>query len=150
MNLTTTIGMKSEIYTPIIPKSIFTPMTKALKDCKIGIATAAGVHMKNQVPFGKVGDFTFREIPFDVEPNELMVTHGGYDNSDVNRDVNCMFPYQRLNELKNEGFIKDVAPVHVGFMGGGGIQKKFTEYTGPEIAIIFKSENVDAVLLTAG
>jgi len=150
MNLTTTIGMQSEIYTPIIPKSVFTQMTKALKDCKIGLATAAGVHMKVQTPFGKVGDWTFREIPFDVDPNELMVTHGGYDNGDVNKDVNCMFPYQRLNELKAEGFIKDVAPIHLTFMGGGGLQDKFKEYTGPEVAKIFKSENVDAVILTAG
>ena len=61
-----------------------------------------------------------------------------------------MFPIERLQELAKEGFIKEVAPVLYGFMGGGGDQAKFTEETGPEIARRLKKENVDAVLLTAG
>ena len=28
-----------------------------------------------------------------------MVTHGGFDNSDINKDVNAMFPIDRLHEL---------------------------------------------------
>jgi D-proline reductase (dithiol) PrdB len=35
----------------------------------------------------------------------LMVTHGGFDNSDINKDVNAMFPIDRLHELVEEGFI---------------------------------------------
>ena len=46
--------------------------------------------------------------------------------------------------------IGKVAPVHFGFMGGGGNQEKFKNETGPEIARILKDENVDAVILTAG
>ena len=80
----------------------------------------------------------------------MMVSHGGYDNADVNKDINCMFPIDRLHELAKEGFIKSVAPVHIGFMGGGGDQTKFTEETGPEIAKRLKDEGVDGVVLTAG
>lgn len=79
-----------------------------------------------------------------------MVSHGGYDNSDVNKDINSMFPIDRLKELVEEGFIKAVAPTHIGFMGGGGNQKVFKEETGPAIAKILKDEGVDAVLMTAG
>ena len=35
-------------------------------------------------------------------------------------------------------------------MGGGGNQEKFRHITGPQIAEMFKSEDVDAVILTAG
>ena len=45
--------------------------------------------------------------------NELMVSHGGYDNGDVNKDINCMFPIDRIHELAAEGFIGSVAPVHI-------------------------------------
>ena len=38
-----------------------------------------------------------------------MVSHSGYDNSDVNKDINCMFPIDRLHELVAEGFIKATA-----------------------------------------
>ena len=54
------------------------------------------------------------------------------------------------DELAKEGFIKGVAPVHVGFMGGGGNIEKFTHETGPAIAKRLKDEGVDAVLMTAG
>ena len=79
-----------------------------------------------------------------------MVSHGGYDNADANRDINCMFPIERLQELAKEGYIGSVAEFHYGFMGGGGDQEAFTNSTGPEIARKLKEENVDAVILTAG
>ena len=61
-----------------------------------------------------------------------------------------MFPIDRLHELARDGVIGSVAPVHVGFMGGGGNQEKFKNETGPAIAKILKDEGVDAVILTAG
>ncbi|EDU38170.1 D-proline reductase (dithiol) protein PrdB [Clostridium sporogenes] len=150
MNLTTAKGMKSEVYAPVTPPPVWTPLTKALKDCKVGFATAGGIHIKTQEPFKTAGDFTYRIIPSDTPSSELMVTHGGFDNSDINKDVNAMLPIDRLHELAKEGFIGSVSPVLIGFMGGGGNVQKFKEETGPAIAKIFKDEGVDIVLLTGG
>jgi D-proline reductase (dithiol) PrdB len=150
MDLTVIKGLQSEIFVPITPPPVWTPVTKPLKEMTIALATAAGVHLKSDKRFNLAGDFTYRLIPGDAPTSELMVSHGGYDNGDVNKDVNCMFPLDRLRELAAEGFIKAVAPVHVGFMGGGGNQEKFKNETGPAIAKILKDEGVDAVLLTAG
>ena len=150
MDLTIIKGLQSEIFVPITPPPVWTPVTKELKDMKIAIATAAGVHLKSDKRFNLAGDFTFRLVPGDAPTSELMVSHGGYDNGDVNKDVNCMFPLDRLRELAAAGFIKEVAPTHVGFMGGGGNQEKFTNETGPAIAQILKDEGVDAVIMTAG
>lgn len=61
-----------------------------------------------------------------------------------------MFPLDRLKELVEEGFIKGVAPKHIGFMGGGGNVKVFIENTGPEIAEVLKEEGVDGVVITGG
>lgn len=150
MDLTVVKGLQSEIYVPITPPPVWAPVTKELKDMKIAIASAAGVHLKSDKRFNLAGDFTFRKVPGDTNTDDLMVSHGGYDNGDVNKDVNCMFPLDRLKELAKEGFIGSVAPTHIGFMGGGGNQQKFREETGPAIAKILKDENVDAVLMTAG
>ncbi|ACA56709.1 D-proline reductase (dithiol) protein PrdB [Clostridium botulinum] len=150
MNLTTAKGMKSEVYAPVTPPPVWSPLTKALKDCKVGFATAGGIHIKTQEPFKTAGDFTYRIIPSDTPSSELMVTHGGFDNSDINKDVNAMLPIDRLHELAKEGFIGSVSPVLIGFMGGGGNVQKFREETGPAIAKIFKDEGVDIVLLTGG
>lgn len=143
-------GLQSEIFVPITPPPVWTPVTKELKDMTVALATAAGVHHKDDKRFNLAGDFTYRIIRDTMPSDELMVSHGGYDNGDVNKDINCMFPIDRLHELKKEGFIKNVAPVHIGFMGGGGDQDKFKNETGPEIAKILKEEGVDAVILTAG
>lgn len=150
MSLTTIKGLQSEIFVPITPPPVWTPVTKELKDMTIALATAAGVHLKSDKRFNLAGDFTYREIPDTATTDEMMVSHGGYDNADVNKDINCMFPIDRLHELAKAGFIKSVAPVHIGFMGGGGDQTKFTEETGPAIAQRLKDEGVDGVVLTAG
>ena len=150
MSLTVISGLQSEIYVPITPPVVWTPVEKPLKEMTIALATAAGVHLKSDKRFNLAGDTGYRVIPGDVDSKNLMVSHGGYDNSDVNKDINCMFPIDRLRELVKEGLIKAVAPKHVGFMGGGGDVRVFTEETGPQIANILKEEGVDAVLLTAG
>lgn len=150
MNLTIVQGLQSEIYVPITPNPVWTEVTKELKDMRVAIASAAGVHLKSDERFNLAGDSSFREIPGDTKADDLMVSHGGYDNGDVNKDINAMFPLTRLQELAQEGFIKEVAPFHYGFMGGGGDQQKFHDITGPEIAKRLKEEQVDAVLLTAG
>lgn len=150
MSLTIVKGLQSEIYVPITPPPVWAPVTKPLKEMRIALATAAGVHLKSEKRFNFAGDFTFRVIPGDADVHDMMVSHGGYDNGDVNKDINCMFPLDRLRELAAEGYIGSVAPEHFGFMGGGGDQAKFTEETGPEIARRLKEEGVDGVLLTAG
>jgi len=143
-------GLQSEIFVPITPNPVWTPVTKKLEDMSIALVTAAGVHEKSDNRFDLAGDFTFREVKDTTLSSELMVSHGGYDNGDVNKDINCMFPIDRLHELANDRIIKSVAPVHIGFMGGGGDQEKFKNETGPEIAKLLKDEGVDAVLMTAG
>ncbi len=143
-------GLQSEIFVPVTPSPVWTPVTKQLKDMKVALATAAGVHLKTDKKFNLAGDFTYREIPGTANVDALMVTHGGYDNGDVNKDINCMFPIDRIRELADSGFIKEIAQTNYGFMGGGGNQEKFTNETGPEIARKLNDEKVDAVILTAG
>ena len=150
MRLTVVKGLQSEIFVHITPPSVWAPVTKELKDMSIALATAAGVHKKSQERFNLAGDFTWRKIENTTPSSDLMVSHGGYDNSDVNKDINCMFPIDRIHELAKEGFIRACAPVHAGFMGGGGNQEKFKHETGPAIAKMFVEEGVDAVILTAG
>ncbi|SFH83361.1 D-proline reductase (dithiol) PrdB [Tindallia magadiensis] len=150
MKLTTAAGMKSEVYAPVTPPPVWAPLEKELKDCKVGFATAGGIHIKGQEPFNTAGDFSFREIPIETPSSELMVTHGGFDNSDINKDVNAMLPIDRLHELKKEGFIGDLSPVLIGFMGGGGNVEKFRKESGPAIAKIFKDADVDIVVITGG
>ncbi|WP_024622423.1 D-proline reductase (dithiol) protein PrdB [Metaclostridioides mangenotii] len=150
MKLTTAIGMKSEVYAPVTPPPVWAPLTKPLNKCKVAFLTAGGIHIKSQTPFNLAGDYTFREIPSDTPASELMCSHGGFDNSDINKDVNAMLPIDRLHELVKEGFIGSLATNFIGFMGGGGNVDKFRNESGPAIAEILKKDKVDVALLTGG
>ena len=150
MQLTTYEELQSEIFTPITPEAVWTPLKKPVKDCVVGFASACGVHLKTQIPYKTSGDRSWRTVHKDVLPEELMITHGGYDHTDVNKDINCMWPYQRMQELEDEGFIKKFCDNNAGFMGGGGDVELLKEKIGPEIAEMFKEQGTDIVLLTAG
>ena len=142
MSLTTVAGMQSEIFVPLTPPPVFTELKKPLSECKVAFITAGGIHKKSQTPFNTSGDFSYRVIEFDTPSSELMVTHGGFDNSDINKDVNAMFPIDRLHELVAAGFIGSLADETYTFMGGGGNVEKFRNVTGPEIAKKLKAQGV--------
>lgn len=150
MSLTVVKGLQSEIFVPITPPLVWTPVKKELKNMVVALVSGAGVHGKRDLKFNLSGDSTFREIKATTVASDLMVTHGGYDNSDANKDINSMFPIDRIRELEERGVIKASAPFHISFMGGGGDQEILKKQTGPEIGKVLLEQGVDAVVMTAG
>jgi len=132
----------------------FTPFEGDLSKTTVAIVTAGGVHLTDQEPFNiadELGDLGYRLIPEDVESSQLMVTHHHYDHSDADEDINVVFPIDVLRDLKAEGFIRDVARKHVGYMGYTMQLKAMYEGTAREIANeIDKGSRADAVILTGG
>jgi D-proline reductase (dithiol) PrdB len=127
--------------------------TKDLEECRVALVTTAGVHLRWQPPFNmedKDGDPTFREIPSWVDSEDLRITHNYYDHRDADRDINVVFPIERLRELEGDGIIRKVAFRHFSFMGHimGQHLKALIEKTAPEVAKLFKRDGVDAVFLT--
>lgn len=78
------------------------------------------VHRKEDAPFNmedNQGDPTYRIIPRDVSYEALCITHDYYDHRDADKDLNIVFPLDRLQELAREHLIGEVAPFHYSFMG---------------------------------
>jgi D-proline reductase (dithiol) PrdB len=143
-------------YTPPESQDIpWTPVRKSLRDCRVAVVTTAGVHRKDQAPFNMVdrnGDPSFRTIDSAKPLSDLMITHDYYDHSDADRDINIVFPVERLREFQKEQIIGGVSGTHYGFMGhilGPHISTLMNE-TAPEVARKLKEEGVDIVLLTPG
>jgi D-proline reductase (dithiol) PrdB len=149
-------GSFIESYTPWQSKDIpWTPVKKLLKDSKCAVVTTAGVHHKDQSPFDMNdpdGDPTFRELNTNKPESELMITHDYYDHSDADKDINIVFPLERLKEFEKEGIINEVAKRHYGFMGhiDGHHIHTLVNVQAPEIAKRLKADAVDIVLLTPG
>ena len=132
----------------------FTPFESSLAKSTIAIVTAGGVHRKDQEPFNiadELGDLGYRIFDQDVNASDLKVTHHHYDHTDADKDINVVFPIDVLRDLQSEGFIKDVALKHVGYMGYTMQLKAMYEGTAREIANeIDKGSRADAVVLTGG
>jgi D-proline reductase (dithiol) PrdB len=131
----------------------WTPFDSDISSCRLALVTTAGVHLKSQEPFDMKdpsGDSTFREIPADTRPEDLTITHNYYDHADADRDVNIVFPIERVQELKQSHEIGSVNYRHFSFMGHIMQHQIQTlmEKTAPCVAEALKSDNVDIVILT--
>ncbi len=82
------------------------PLEKPLAECRVSLVTTGGVHMRTESPFDMAdttGDPTFRVIPATAASGEVMITHDYYDHRDADRDLNIVFPLDRLKEFVAEG-----------------------------------------------
>ena len=145
-----------DAFSPLETEGVpWTPLGKPLADCRVAVVTTAGVHHRDQPPFDMAdpdGDPTFRIIDVSLPLSDLMITHDYYDHTDADRDINIVFPIQRLWELESDGLIGGVVSTHYGFMGhivGRHIHTLVTQ-TAPEVARSLKKDEVDVVLLTPG
>ena len=100
--------------------ALITPLTKPLGDCKLALITTGGLHLKTDVPFDTKsieGDCSYRILPADVKHEDIMVTHESYDHKFINKDLNCVFPIDRMREFVVEGKIRSLSEEHYSFMG---------------------------------
>jgi D-proline reductase (dithiol) PrdB len=98
------------------------------------------------------GDASFRVIPGDAAARDLTITHDYYDHRAADRDLNCVFPLERLHELARAGCIGRVAPRHIGTMGHilGDEERRLVGETAPAIARLLAADGVHYVLATPG
>jgi D-proline reductase (dithiol) PrdB len=93
----------------------WTPLRKPLSDCTVALISTGGVHLRSDHPFNLNSDSTFRVIPKDAQPGDLAISHQAYDRTDALRDINLVFPIERLRELEAEHVIGRLAEDHYGF-----------------------------------
>ncbi len=128
-----------------------TLLNKPENEWNVAFLTTAGVHLKTQTPFDvDAGDNTVHLIPGKVDVEDLMITHTHYDTEDAEKDVNCVFPIERLRELENEGVIGSVSDVHFGMMGYIPDTEKLKQESIPLILEELKKADVDVLLASPG
>jgi len=129
------------------------PPQKPLAECKLALVTTSGVHHSSQEPFDMQdsdGDPSFRAIDGATIGNDYKITHDYYDHSDAEKDLNIIFPLQRLQELQQEGVIGRLADTHYSFMGhiDGRHIATLIGQAAQEVVKRLKRGQVDVVLLT--
>jgi D-proline reductase (dithiol) PrdB len=130
----------------------WTPLAKELSESRVALVTTAGVHPKAGTAFDDEaleGDPSFRAIPADILAADLMVTHNHYDHSDADKDINCLFPIDRVRELVSKGLVGELCDQLYGFMGFNPQPDRIVE-SAKEVASNLTAANVDLVLMSPG
>jgi len=147
MHLPHQITIQVEISRRALP---YTPFTRELKETTVTLVSTAGVHLRSQQPFDLDGDGSYHVIPSHTAPADLMISHTHYDHSQADRDINCVFPIDRLRELAADGTIRAVSAEFFGMMGYTLKLRQVLEETAPQIAHKIERSPTDLTLLTGG
>lgn len=102
------------VYSP------FAPAKRALPLTNLALISSAGAYIDGTEPFditARDGDINFREIPIEVESEDLRFAARGYDTTAVLQDLNVQIPVQRLLEYEANGVIGKLNNVWWSFNG---------------------------------
>ncbi|MGE3918577.1 MAG: glycine/sarcosine/betaine reductase selenoprotein B family protein [Hyphomicrobiaceae bacterium] len=127
----------------------FTPLAKPLAECSVSLLTSGGVSRCGLPPFqaDARNDLRVDAVAQDAPSDDFQIHDSYYDHTDADRDLNCVFPIDRLRELASRGEIGAVAPrLWSGFMGRIYRRKAVLEEKAPELAAALKADGVDILV----
>ncbi len=131
-------------------RSPFTPLRRALPMVNLALISSAGAYIDGTDPFDTSapdGDFTFREIPSEIDLGDLLFAARGYDPRFVQQDPNVQIPLDRLAEFRANRVIGRLASVFWSFSGFIPDAARLTDEMLPKVVERLKRHEVQAALL---
>jgi D-proline reductase (dithiol) PrdB len=131
-------------------RSPFTPLRRSLSMLNLAVISSAGAYIDGTDPFDTSapgGDFTFREIPTEIDPGDLLFSARGYDPALVEQDVNVQLPLSRLFEFESNRVIGQLNSAFWSLCGFIPDAASLVEATLPQLVERLKHYEVQAALL---
>lgn len=128
----------------------FTPLRRALPLINMALISSAGAYIDGTTAFdanARAGDFTFREIPVQVEAEDLQFAARGYDPTAVRADLNAQIPIGRLMNYQDNAVIGQLNPVWWSFMGFIPDAATFARETVPQLVERINRHQVQTALI---
>ncbi len=122
------------------------PLTAA----RLAFVSSAGVQPHGTLPFDvahPIGDYSFRRVPSTATPAGLEIHQIKYPTAGANRDLNVIFPIERLQELAAEGVIGGLTPSFISFIGYNMDPERLERTLAEDIAEAVAAEGADIALL---
>jgi len=118
-----------------------------LAERRVAIVSSAALVRHGEPPF-PVGSPEVRLLPADIPTRELLTSHVSinFDRAGFQRDVNTVYPIDRLRELAADGVIGGVADTHYTVMGS--TDPATMGDTADQITGQLRQERIDGVLLS--
>ncbi len=127
----------------------FTPFRGKMEEATVCLVTTAAVRQKSDALFNVEGDTSFRVIDGASTCADLTYDDAHYDHACVDKDLNCVFPLDRLTELGRERRIRAPSQKHFS-MGFSQALRELRQTTIPALAHEVDRLRPDVVLLTGG
>lgn len=137
----------------MITKEDFVPLaraTKPLSQTRLTFVSSAGIQPKGMMPFDvvhPVGDFSFRRVPSAAKVSDLEIHQIKYPTTGALRDLNVIFPIERLQELATERLIGELTPNFFSFIGYQMDPDRFERTLAEDIADAVMADGAEAALL---
>lgn len=128
----------------------FTPARRALPMLNLALISTAGAYIDGTQAFdttARDGDSSFREIPIEVEEEDLRYAARGYDPTAVRQDRNVQIPVDRLLEYQANGVIGTLNNVWWSLNGFIPNARLVAETVAPQIIERLKRYEAQAALL---
>ncbi|MGI8510597.1 MAG: glycine/sarcosine/betaine reductase selenoprotein B family protein [Gemmatimonadaceae bacterium] len=125
------------------------PLTKPLSESRLVFISTSGVQPRGTMPFDTVhpvGDYTFRRVPSDSRVEDLEIHQLKYPTADANRDINVIYPIERLRELAAEGVIGGLTKNFYSFIGYNMDPERLERTLAEDIADAVSEEGADIAL----
>ena len=125
-------------------------LSKPLSESRLTFVSTAGVQPKDSMPFDTVhpvGDYTFRRVPTDSKTSELEIHQLKYPTFGAEKDLNVIFPIERLRQLVKEKFIGGLTENFYSFIGYNMDAERLENTLAKDIADAVEAEKPDVVLL---
>ena len=125
----------------------FTPARRALPMLNLALISSAAAYIDGTTPFEPSADVSFREIPIEVDSEDLRYVARGYDPAAVQQDMNAEVPVERLLEFETNGIIGQLNPVFWSFCGFIPDAARVAEELAPKLLERINRYEVQAALL---
>jgi hypothetical protein len=128
----------------------FSPLRRALPLTNLALISSAGAYIDGTDPFdleSRDGDLKFREIPVEVEAEDLLFSAKGYDPASVKADRNALVPVDRLLEYEANAVVGSVNNVWWSLSSWIPNAALVARELGPRIAERLVAHEVQAALL---
>jgi D-proline reductase (dithiol) PrdB len=128
----------------------FAPMRRALPMLNLALVSSAGAYIDGTESFdieSRDGDPSYREIPIEVEAEDLLYAARGYDATAVRADRNAQIPVDRLTEYATSNFIGALNQVWWSVSSWIPNARLVAEELAPKLADRLEAYEVQAALL---
>lgn len=128
----------------------FVPARRALPMLNLALVSSAGAYINGTTAFDvttRDGDATFREIPIEVEAEDLIYAARGYDPTAVRADMNAQIPVARLVEYAGNNVIGALNSVWWSLNGYIPNARLVADQLAPQIADRIARYEVQAAIL---